>query len=157
RNAIPPTAEEDADPLEGERADGRVVPLAFASLFFVERPRPITASDRATRPLMKGLPDELGTCPSPVNPNALATALRHGRNPTKRSQTVGAVESIAHRSHGCYQTRFQRRSGSRKRLHDEAIGKVLIDARRISSMATEWRMQSKPVCSKPSSVVATTA
>ena len=73
--AVDPAAKEDADPLEGQGADGGVVGGALGAVAVVEGACPEGAPDGLSGPLDEGLAKELGTGPAPVDPVFVATAL----------------------------------------------------------------------------------
>jgi hypothetical protein len=87
--AIAPAAIEDPDPLEGDTADGGMVALAVITLLVIMLPGPLAGADGAPRPFMKGLPNELGAGPAPVDPLLLATGLPHRSDARKTRQALG--------------------------------------------------------------------
>src|SRR5260370_26636061 len=68
-------------------------------------------------PLVKGLPQELGTGPAEMNPLALAAAPLHRRNATEGLQFAGAVEALPLRAQRRDQSGLQGRASSRQGSH----------------------------------------
>ena len=70
-----PAAEDDADPFEGQDADGAMVGFALLALGLVEGFGPFGAMDRFAGELVKGLAEEFWAEQSPMYPAGFSTAL----------------------------------------------------------------------------------
>ena len=84
---VDPTAIDDANPLEGERADGgRVLEAAGAHLVVVGS-GPGGVSDRLKGEFVRGLADEVGASQPALNEGGFATFLSDGRKCRNRPAT----------------------------------------------------------------------
>lgn len=75
-----PAPVDDALPLEGQRAEGRVVTFAALPLLIVISSGPGAASDREAGVFVEGLPHECGRPPTPRGVAALSATFGDGRN-----------------------------------------------------------------------------
>src|SRR5262249_50023328 len=91
--AVDPAAVKDANPLKGERAQGRVVGRAASALLVVEGARPEGLRDGLAGPLDEGLSSELGGNEAPVDPSGLAAALGDWSDTGVFLDGVGAGEA----------------------------------------------------------------
>ena len=87
-DSIPPAAVVNANPFEGDGADGCMVALAFGALQIVMLSSPNADADGASCPLVKGLPDELGAGPSPVDPGRFTAGLLDRGNAGETGEAV---------------------------------------------------------------------
>src|SRR5580693_3916850 len=78
--AVPPAAEQDAEPFERKGSHGAVMRLAAFALLVIKGSRPHRFSGRQPGPFMKGLAQELRTGPAPMHPFLLTATLSHRRN-----------------------------------------------------------------------------
>jgi hypothetical protein len=81
RRALLPTPREDADPLKGQGAHGRLMRLALITLLLIVDLGPAGMPGGFRGPLHKRLAQERRTLEAPVDPRLLPTAFRHRRNP----------------------------------------------------------------------------
>src|SRR5690242_11567247 len=76
-----PAPEQDAEPLEGQRADDGVVFFALGRVVLDIVARPLAAGHREPGKLVKGLADKLRASPPAVNGLAAAAALGYRGDP----------------------------------------------------------------------------
>src|SRR5215831_10675015 len=105
---------QDANPFERQGSDRSMTGLALGTLLLVILLGPWRVSDRVERPFMKGLAQERGTGPAPVNPALLSTGGDHRRNPAITLNLVGRLISLALTTERRDQPRRQHGSSSRK-------------------------------------------
>src|SRR5437764_12469461 len=110
RLAILPATKENPDPLESERSDNGVFRLAFCALLLVVGLGPRRGSNRVHGPLVKRLPQKLGTSPAPMHPVLLAATGEGWCNPTIGLQFAGAGVAVALRAECGNQSRRQGRT-----------------------------------------------
>jgi len=95
RNAVEPAAVQDADPLEGQGAEGSLVAGAASSVRLVEGFRPEGAGDGLGGPLHEGLPDEFAAAIAPVHPSLVAAALHDRSDAGALLERRGCREAVA--------------------------------------------------------------
>ena len=81
RGAILPATEQDADPLEGQRSDHRVIFFAFGGVVVQVITRPLAVDDRKARKFMEGLPDKFRAGVPEVHHSGFAAAFGDGTDP----------------------------------------------------------------------------
>src|SRR5450755_4710310 len=104
-HAVVPAAECDADPLECERPDGGMMVVALLSLLLVEDASPVAESDGMARPLMKGLPKELGAGAAKMHRFRLSAPLHHGGDAAEFLHLGGGGVAFAARAESRQQPR----------------------------------------------------
>ena len=133
-HAVVPAAPEDADPLEGERPQDRLVVLARPLLLAVVGLGPRTFGHGLAGPFHEGLAQEDRGVPAPVDPE-LMTTLHFDRGDAGillQAGRIGIAGPI--RPEGDEQPRRQRRAGPRQaaeeprlRMRGEASGDLGLD------------------------------
>jgi len=107
-----PAPKQDADPLEGQAAQGGMMAFARGPLLKVEGSRPGGAFGGTGREFMKGLQEELGTSPTTMDDAPSAALLRDGRDARKRLQLAGRLEPLAIGAERGEQPRGEGRAGA---------------------------------------------
>jgi len=122
RDAVLPAAEGDADPLESQRPDRRVVVFAAAFLLLIVEARPLAECDRMAGPCVERLAEKLRTSPAEVNPFGLAAPLHNWCDATEFRHLAGRGIAIAQRTESGQEARGQGRTGTGERVEDRKIG-----------------------------------
>ena len=104
----------DANSLECQGTDGRLVGSAFCALLPVVGPCPERFVDGLARPLDKGLTQKPRALPAPVHPTLLAAALDHGRDARVFLQVFGFRKAFTLLAESGEQTGRQMRTGARQ-------------------------------------------
>ena len=84
-----PAAIQNADPFEGETANGDLMGFAFLPLLLIVGLGPERSGDRQGGPLDKGLTQEAGAAPAPVYPARVPTAFGDRGDPGVALDPVG--------------------------------------------------------------------
>ena len=90
-----PALPDDADPLEGQGADGGVMLFAFGALLVVVGAGLERVLDRLGGKLMKSLAQELGTEVAPTNAELFAAALDEGSDPSEAQEFIRRLPATA--------------------------------------------------------------
>ena len=104
-DTVLPAAEGDADPLESQRPDRRVVVFAGVFLLVIVDSRPLAEGDRMAGPFVECLAEKLRTSPPEVDPFALAAPLHNGCDATELLHVARHGIAIAQRAEGGQEAR----------------------------------------------------
>src|SRR5262245_27206681 len=113
---------QNANPFEGQHAQGSVMTFAGAPQPLVKSSRPAAPVAGMSGKLVERLAQKLGTGPAPVDPTLFATLLGHRRNAKQLLRLLGGPKAIPIRAKGRHQARSQHCARSRKTVKQGAIG-----------------------------------
>src|SRR5438270_3068398 len=118
---VHPTPECNPKPLKCHGANRGVTRFAAIKLCLVIFVCPATFLQGVERPFMEGLTNELGACPSNVDPPLSAACLQYGSDAGIALQLRRVCPPIALRAEGSYQPRDQGVSGAGKGVEQVEI------------------------------------
>ena len=124
RNAVDPAAVEDADPLEGESAEGGLVVHAASLAPGVEGVGPEGARDGLPDPLDEGLSEEGGALIAPVDPGLVAAAFGDGGDAGVLLERGGVWEALAALAEGHEQARGKGGASARQGAEESVVGQL---------------------------------
>ena len=94
-DAVEPAAKQHSNPLECKGTNGGVVGGSLGPVALVEGPSPEGLGNGAGGPFDEGLTKEFWTCPAPVDPVGLTTALGNWCDPCELLNSRGSGEPVA--------------------------------------------------------------
>jgi hypothetical protein len=112
-----PTTVKDANPLEGQGAEGGVMFGPLLDLLFIIGAGPRRPTAGVGGELVKALAQELGTGPPPMHPARLATLLRDGGDAGELLHFTGLLIALAVGAEGGQQAGRQDRAAPGKLSH----------------------------------------
>ena len=121
--AVHPAAVQDADPLEGERAQGRLVAHAAGPAALVEGLRPEGAREGLWDPFHEGLAQKGRAGPAPVDPGLVAASFGDGSDARVLLQRggVGKARAARRRRRPAWAPRLRQRQGGAERARSRAV------------------------------------
>jgi len=144
--AVCPTAMEDANPFEGEGADGGMVFLAAFDLLLVEGASPDAVTGGVVCELMEGLSQEGGTGPSPVYPGGVAAAFGDRSDPAVFLEVLCASEAGAIGAEGYEKSWGDDFAGTGEVSEEGGVGMGVDEVANGAVVCLEWIEEGAELC-----------